>query len=136
MASPVIQDSDITKCIKNCLNCSRVCLETLARCLSNGKNGMASGKHLSALQLCADTCQLSARMMIADSEFHHQACELTFEVATACAELCERFEDAEMVHCADVCRRCAESCQFNAGMTVKVNVRSEQERSGVSYRNI
>jgi hypothetical protein len=135
MATPVIQDSDIVKCIKSCLNCSRVCLETLAHCLSKGKNGIATGKHLSVLQLCADSCQLSARMMIAESEFHHQACELTFEVATGCADLCERFADDEvMKHCAEVCRRCAESCQYSAGMTVSVNLREEQAKSGMSYR--
>ncbi|MNJ96864.1 hypothetical protein D3C87_145980 [compost metagenome] len=117
----VIQDSDNTKAIKMCLSCSKICLETLHHCLNNGKNGLVGGMHLALLQQCADACQLSGRLMIAESRFHHQACELSFEICQACAEECERFEnDPLLARCADVCRKCAESCRAMAGMTVRI----------------
>ena len=122
MAAPQLQDSDIAKSIKHCFNCSRVCIETLSHCLANGKSNLTSGKHLSLLQSCADSTQLSARMMTGNSPFHHQACELSFELCLACAAECERFQDDKMMqHCAETCRLCAESCRASAGMTVTVD---------------
>ena len=125
MALPVIQDSDITRSIKHCLTCAKVCFETLTHCLEMGM----SGKHISHMQLCADTCQLAARMMMADSDLHQQSCELCFEMCMACAEMCDRYDEPEMHRCAEVCRNCAESCRHSAGMTVRVNMRQESERA-------
>ncbi|WP_413290909.1 four-helix bundle copper-binding protein [Bdellovibrio sp. HCB337] len=123
-----MQDSDLAHCIKNCFACHRVCLETLHHCLSQ-KSTHFQGKNLELLQMCAESCLLSARMMVADLEFHHQSCELCFEVCLACADECERFtEDPEMLRCADVCRTCAESCRAMAGMTVKVSASERVQR--------
>lgn len=129
-----LQDSDVTKCIKNCLSCERVCLETFHYCLEN-KGTAFSGKHLSLLQFCVETCRLSARLLIAESEFHHQACELTYEIATACAIECERYEgDDVFKHCAEVCRRCAEACRGMAGMTVRIPTPEVMARGNSSAR--
>ncbi|WP_415064317.1 four-helix bundle copper-binding protein [Bdellovibrio sp.] len=115
-----IQDSDITKAINNCLNCARSCTETFHYCLEQ-KGTAFSGKHLSLLQICVESCQLSARLLIAGSEFHHQACELSFEICEACATECERYEEDEVFkRCAATCRRCAEYCRAMSGMTVKL----------------
>ncbi len=131
MANPILRDSDMEKCIKNCLSCARVCLETLHHCLS--KKGF-NGTHIQILQACVDTCQLSAKMMIADLRFHHQSCELCFEVCSACATECERFgEDPQMLHCAEVCRRCAESCRSMAGMTVSVKTSTREQFSSSQF---
>ncbi|WP_413612712.1 four-helix bundle copper-binding protein [Bdellovibrio sp. HCB-110] len=120
MPTHPMQDSDITKCINNCLNCARSCLETFHYCLEE-KGTAFSGKHLSLLQFCVDACRMSAQLLIAESPFHNQACELSFELCQACAIECERYEyDEVFQQCAAVCRRCAESCRAMSGMTVRV----------------
>lgn len=126
------QDSDMAHCIKNCLSCHRVCLETLHFCLSQ-KSTHFQGRHVALLQMCAETCELSARMMIADLSFHHQSCALCFEICEACAEECEHYEESpEMLRCADFCRHCAESCRGMAGMSVEVRRSSRGYSSSAS----
>lgn len=124
-----MQDSDMSRCIANCMNTQRACLETLAYCLEE-QGTSYSGKHIQLLQTCVETCNLSVRLMSVDSPFHQQACELCFEVCDACAIECERFEDDEVFKsCADACRRSAESCRGMAGMTVRVNRSEEKSRN-------
>jgi len=37
-----------------------------------------------------------------------------------CADMCEQFKgDKMMMSCADVCRRCAKSCEMMAGMSME-----------------
>lgn len=121
-----MQDSDMTRCISNCMNTQRACLEAINHCLE--EFGTAhSGEHIKLMQTCVETCNLSIRLMSLDSDFHQQACELCFEVCTACAEACERYEDNEvMKRCAQACRQSAASCRGMAGMTVKVKTGKEQ----------
>jgi hypothetical protein len=110
-AEVVRSDNDMRQCIQNCLDCHRVCLETVAYCLQKGGKH-ADPKHLRLLMDCAEICQTSANFMLRGSELHTRTC-------FACAEVCERCEascasmgdDATMKACADACRRCAESCR-------------------------
>lgn len=121
-----LQDSDVTRCIKNCFSCYRVCLETLHHCLSE-KDTHFQGRHLAIMQMCADACELAAKMMIADIQFHRQSCVVAFELCEACAEACERYEsDMEMKKCADICRQCAESCRGMTGTAVNITYPSEK----------
>lgn len=115
-----MQDTDITKAVNNCLNCARSCLETFHYCLDE-KGTAFSGKHLSLLQFCVESCELTARLLIAESPFYHQSCELSFELCQACAVECERYEyDDIFKRCAANCHRAAETCRGMAGMTVRV----------------
>ncbi|MGZ3770896.1 MAG: four-helix bundle copper-binding protein [Bdellovibrio sp.] len=115
-----IQDSDTTRCINLCIECTRHCLETFQYCVEQ-KGTAFSGKHLSLLQSCAESCQINSHLLIADSEFQNQSCELTFEICRACAIECERYpEDEVFVKCAEICRDCAESCRALSGMTVQL----------------
>jgi hypothetical protein len=108
------------------MNTQRACLETLAYCLEE-KGTSYAGKHIQLLQTCVETCNLSVRLMCADSPFHPQACELCFEVCEACATECERFQDDEtFAKCAQACRRSAESCRGMAGMTVRLDKNQER----------
>ena len=123
-----MQDSDMSHCIKNCTQCHKVCLETLHYCLSQ-KRTHFQGKHIELLQMCADACDLSLKMMIADMDQHHQSCQLCFELCFACAEECAKFtEDAEMLRCADICRKCADSCRHMAGMTVSISANERVQK--------
>jgi hypothetical protein len=115
-----LQDSDLAHCIKNCFSCHRVCLETLHHCLSE-KDTHFQGKHIALLQMCAEACELSAKMMVSGIQFHRQACVLSFELCEATAEACERYEaDSVMLKCAEISRQCAESCRGMSGTAVHI----------------
>lgn len=134
MANHPMQDTDITRAINNCLNCARSCVETFQYCLEE-KGTAFSGKHLSLLQFCVESCQLTARLLIAESNFYHQSCELCMEVCKACAVECERYEyDEVFKRCAANCRRCAESCRGLTGVTVKIN--AEELPHGVTNQRM
>ena len=121
-----LQDSVVTRCIKNCFSCHRVCLETLHHCFSQ-KDTHFQGRHLAIMQMCAEACELAAKMMIADIQFHRQSCVVAFELCEACAEVCGRYENnAEMKKCADSCRQCAESCRGLTGTAVNITYSNEK----------
>jgi hypothetical protein len=107
---------DMETCIRNCLDCHRVCLETISHCL--GKGGRhADPAHIRLLIDCAQICATSADFMIRGSDLHRLTCGACAEVCDRCAEDCARMadDDEAMRRCADACRRCAESCNRMAG---------------------
>lgn len=115
-----IQDSDIARCINLCLTCSRICHETFNYCVEQ-KGTAYSGKHLSLLQYCADSCNLTAKLLMAEVNHFHQSCELTFELCNSAAVECERYDgDQRFTKCAQSLRETAELCRRLAGMTVRV----------------
>lgn len=123
MSKHLIQDSDTKETINSLLNCARSCLEAFHYCLDE-KGTSFSGKHLSLLQLCADTCQTTMRLLVSDLPFYHQACELAFEMTQACAVECEKYEydDVFKIAAAD-CRRAAENCKRMTGLSVRLPVK-------------
>lgn len=120
MATNPLQDSDTAKAINFCFTTYRVCLETLNHVQEQGLK-YSQTELATLLQLCADTCDLHARMQMADVEVASQGAELCFEICTQTAELCERFPEETLVaKCGDICRKCAQHCRGMSGMTVKV----------------
>lgn len=102
-------------CIQNCLDCHRICLQTITHCLQKGGKH-AAPEHIRLLWDCAEICQTSANFILRGSSFHGDTCNVCAEICRACAEDCANFpDDEEMQACADMCRRCAESCQEMAG---------------------
>lgn len=106
-----VASSDMQVCISNCLECHRVCLETVAYCL--GKGGQhAEARHIVLLIDCAQICVTSADFMSRESDQHRLTCGICAEVCEACAADCESMSnDLRMKACAEVCRRCAASCR-------------------------
>jgi hypothetical protein len=101
--------SQMDICIQNCLDCFKVCEQTLAGCF--GKGNQVEASHLVLLKSCAEICHTSAKFMMMQSKFHMRTCEVCAEVCQACAESCEAIiNDESMKKCAEVCRKCAESC--------------------------
>lgn len=100
--------SEMDQCIKNCLDCFRVCEETLARSFFEGSHNNSS--HLILLKLCADICQTSAKFMMMKSKFHTDTCGVCSKVCSECADSCEALGDESMKDCIVSCRKCAESC--------------------------
>lgn len=106
---------NMEKCISNCTECHKICLETAVYCLTKGGKH-AEARHIQALLDCAQICTTSADFMIRHSDLHGRTCGLCAEACKRCAESCEAFGgDAQMKRCAEVCRRCAESCEEMAG---------------------
>lgn len=115
-----IQDSDTARAINVCLSNHRVCLETMHHCLSQ-KMTHFQGRHVAMLGMCAEACELAAKMMIADIQYHRQSCVLAFELSLACVVECEKYgEDEAMLRCAESCRTCAEACRGMMGTAVEI----------------
>jgi len=108
--------ADMERCIENCLECHRVCLETLSYCWEQGGRHVER-RHLLLLEDCAQLCQTSADFMSRGSDIHPQLCGICADACERCARSCEQFGgDAQMKACADICRRCVESCRQMAGL--------------------
>lgn len=102
---------EMQKCIENCASSHQVCEQTLAYCLTK-EGGHVEPRHLKALIDCAQICAVSADFMSRDSKIHSYTCHACAEACLACAKMCDGFSDDEtMKLCADVCRRCEESCR-------------------------
>lgn len=109
--------AEMERCIKECLDCASICLETMAHCLAKGGEH-AAAEHITLLQDCAEMCRTAANFMLRGSAVHAQTCGASAEVCRRCAESCERLaaDDEEMARCAEACRRCEASCREMAGV--------------------
>jgi hypothetical protein len=106
------------QCIRECIECYSICLQTTIHCLEMG-GPHAEPAHIRLMTDCAEICQTSANFMLRDSELHVRTCAVCAEICERCADDCERFgNEARMRACADTCRRCAESCRQMAVMPV------------------
>lgn len=102
--------AEMQRCIDACQACERICLETIAHCLSKGGRH-ASLEHIGVLGVCADICVTSARAMMVGAAAHVYVCHACAEICERCAVSCEQVgQDAVMQKCAQVCRECAASC--------------------------
>ena len=106
---PHLKDSSKEDCIKECMDCAKVCTETVYQCLELGGK-QTEPKHIAMLTNCARICSTSAHFMITGSEQHSLVCDVCAQICTACADDCEALGN-EMQECIDACRSCAESCQ-------------------------
>ena len=106
------RDQDLQSCIEECTLCHAICTETIKHCLE--KSGRHSeAKHIRLLEDCAEICQTSANFMLRGSDLHLQTCSLSADVCDRCARSCEQIDaqDSIMKQCAGVCRSCGESCR-------------------------
>lgn len=128
----------IEKCVDDCLSCYRECSTCLTHCISLGGDHVES-KHLNLMMECAEVCRTSVELMLRQSQFSMEMCELCAKVCDACAESCSSIDadDSMMEKCAQVCRQCAESCremarqQESGSGKIKASARS-RESAGTS----
>jgi hypothetical protein len=114
-AAGLQMSEEMQRCIQECSECHRVCVETVSYCLQMGGRH-AEASHIRLLLDCAEICQTSANFMLRGSDLHGRTCAVCAEVCERCAEDCEQFgDDAQMKACAEACRRCARSCREMAG---------------------
>lgn len=118
MTNQIQVSEEMRRCIQNCLDCYKACLEMVMHCAAKGgKHAMP--KHIRLLMECANICNTSANFMLLGSENHSSVCEVCADICDQCAQECEEMaDDNEMKACAEICRRCAESCRQMAGATV------------------
>src|SRR5436190_238299 len=83
MASKASQQmsAGMEQCIQNCLDCHRICLETVTWCLQQGGKH-AGAQHIRTLLACAEICRTSADFMLLGTDLHKHTCG-------ACAEVCD-----------------------------------------------
>lgn len=98
--------------ITDSLNCYRSCIETISYCVEKGGKHTESN-HLQILRDCADICILNTSFMIRGSTFHTKTAELCADICEKCATSCETVDptDTQMKTCAEMCRKCASSCR-------------------------
>ena len=104
-------DRDLQACIDNCQSCHALCLQTLVACQEKGGRHAEPG-HLRLLLDCADICRTSADFMLRRSDLHTLTCGVCAQVCERCAVSCETLRDDDTMRaCAEECRRCAASCR-------------------------
>ena len=110
---------EMRQCIRRCLDCHSICMETVVHCLGLGGKH-ADPAHIRLLMDCAQICQTSADFMLRGSELHTRTCGVCAEICRQCADDCRRIgvDDETMKRCADACNICAKSCESMAGATV------------------
>lgn len=116
MTSPTRQNAqagqDLERCIENCTNCHRICLETAAMHFRGEGSRDISEAMVRLLIDCAEICRTSADFMIRGSEVHAHTCRACAAICERCADECDRMgADPHMAACVEICRKCAESCR-------------------------
>ena len=101
------QNRDTQNGIDQCLKCYEVCTRTLAAGLEINEDQ----DFITALQLCAQTCQLVDQALLLDSPFAGKTSLLCAEICEEVALICEEFEEEEMRDCGAVCAECAKVCR-------------------------
>src|SRR5512133_1858890 len=84
--------ADMQECIQNCLDCHAICTETATYCLQMGGRH-AEASHVRLLLDCAQICATSANFMLRQSDLHGRTCGVCAEVCERCAQSCEQFGD-------------------------------------------
>ena len=104
-------NQEMQQCIRDCLDCAQVCTETIAHCLTLG-GPHAAPEHIGLMQSCSELCNVSASAMMRHTEGHQAICGACAEICRRCADSCAQLgTDEGMTRCVEACRRCAESCQ-------------------------
>ena len=99
-------------CVTECMECHRVCMETVAHSLRQGEP-YVEAEHLRLLLDCAQICQTGIDFITRGSDTVCQICEVAAYICEKTAVSCSRWADTDpqMKRCADVCERCAECCR-------------------------
>jgi hypothetical protein len=108
---------EMRRCIDECLNCHRICIETVNHCLSlDGRH--AEARHIRLILDCAQISATSADFMLRTSDYHTRLCGICAELCAASADSCQELgpHDATMQRCVQICRRCGDACGRMTGM--------------------
>jgi hypothetical protein len=117
MAHERFMTEDVRRSIQDCMDCHRICVETITHCMTMGGKH-AEPAHIRVMADCAQICIAAADFMLRSSDFHSRTCGVCAELCVACADSCQRIDphDRTMSQCVEICRRCADSCRRMAGL--------------------
>lgn len=104
-------DSPMQEAIQTCLDCSRICMDTVFLHLNRGDANLSVDQFRMLLN-CAEMCRTSASFMQRGSPLHGRVCSVCAEVCEACADSCAQADGLD--DCIEMCRRCAKSCRSMA----------------------
>lgn len=108
---PPQMNEEMQRCIRLCRDCHARCIELLDHCVTLGGRHVAPD-HIRLLMDCAQRDTVTADFMARASALRD--CTYTFcaEVCRRCAESCAQLagNDQLLKQCAELCRHCAESC--------------------------
>ncbi|HYX86324.1 MAG TPA: four-helix bundle copper-binding protein [Gaiellales bacterium] len=95
--------------IEAATDCHQACVEALSWGLQQ-RGEPAHLLHARLMLDCAQMCDTARDFMLRSSDFAHQAARLCADVCDRCAASCERMGEG-MATCAEACRRCAAACR-------------------------
>ena len=108
-------DEAMRNCIANCSACHNVCMATVEHCLRQARDD-AGADLIRRLLDCAQACDISRDLMLRTSPLHPRYCRGCAHACGSCASACEKFPDDDVLRvCAELCRRCMESCRAMGG---------------------
>ena len=108
---------DVQQCVDKCLDCYRVCRQTVMNhCLETGGEHVAPD-HVRLMMNCSELCRTAADFLLSGSRMIAQVCAACAEICDACASSCENVGD--MDGCVRACRDCAASCRALAHATAR-----------------
>lgn len=108
MQYPNLQEG-LEDCVNSCLQCFAKCTETVQKSLVRGGK-QADSNFIALLEICADTCETTARAMLLRSSFYGEFCDLCAKLCNSCAESCNAMNDITLEDCAEICRQTARAC--------------------------
>ena len=105
------KDELMQDCLRNCLKCYQMCMQTINYCLEKGGKH-AEPERIKVLMDCAEICQTNANFLLRNSPQHASVSTACALVCRVCGSACDEIGDDEiMKDCAAACFMCAESCE-------------------------
>jgi len=102
---------DTETCIRDCIECHRLCLRVIAYLQMEG-GPSAESPQIRLLIDCAQICRTCADFMNRRSALNAAVCGVCADICGSCARACERLAGDELMRdCAEACRRCAQRCR-------------------------
>jgi hypothetical protein len=102
---------ELQQAINDTAKCHEACEKAIEHCLQKGGKH-AAPEHLKLLIDCAEICKTDLGFMARQSDFHGETCAICANICRKCAESCEKLasDDPVMKEGVEACRKCAESC--------------------------
>ncbi|BAY09231.1 hypothetical protein NIES2098_23930 [Calothrix sp. NIES-2098] len=101
---------EMEACKQVCIECQTTCIDTLKYSKNQGGRYLDMAM-MSMMRDCAEMCMMCVNMINDGSEFMGNTCSLCAQICDRTALACEQMSnDATMMLCAAICRKCAQHC--------------------------
>lgn len=107
-------EPEMQQCIDDCTRTHQALLTASGHALREG--GRENTAHvIRVMSDCVEMCQTAANFMLRGSPNHRKTCGVNAELCRQVAEECGKFDDEVMEKVAELATACAESCEKMAG---------------------